>query len=684
MLAPIRSTAARHPCAPCRVAARNDGGGDSGMAMVMVLGMILTASVIVAAGLAFATNSLPLAARGAHSVTALAAAQAGIDHYLAHLNRDRNYFATLDCTNPALRGPNPDPGLASNACGYTGSTSVGWVEVQPGDPGSGEFHYDVNSTQMDQFTILLSSTGRAEGVMRTLQAKITIAGSQRYLYVTDFEDADPDNRVVYPSQAPHDHCGLSGTTNAKYWWSPSPNERSKSGSPDCVEINFVSGDVLDGPVHFNDMPLVNGSTEFRQGFTTYSPNCPKTATTSASAARDKCFRGSGSPSLSTKGARWANANLLPDTTGDLVNKPGCQYTGDTRIRFNGNGTMDVWNTGSAGTAIGFVGSPAVLASAPDCGNAANFVPASGQKHPAAKQTVPVPDGLVIYVKNGPTSATCVPGQVVNGSASGGAAADVIPTRAASGAVSDISYFLPTYRRTRGSSSTWPTTPTVTNDSHAKKFDCGLGNVYVEGTVKGRVTIAAESNVVVTGDLGIAGVTLGTAPTNDPANIVGLVAQNSVVVYHPVEITSWTSTKSGSQSCPSTPTGAITGGSNGSWCQWTANGYANITSYLSPPQSYSGKTHRWIYASIQTLKHSFWVASYNRGAAIGTLSVRGSIAQRWRGIVGTGSNPISTGFYKDYSYDKRLQTSSPPYFPPWANGEWTAETTGELSTPANIS
>ena len=54
-------------------------------------------------------------------------------------------------------------------------------------------------------------------------------------------------------------------------------------------------------------------------------------------------------------------------------------------------------------------------------------------------------------------------------------------------------------------------------------------------------------------------------------------------------------------------------------------------------------------------------------------MRGSIAQRWRGIVGTGS--IHTGYIKDYSYDKRLQTTSPPYFPPWANGDWAAETTG---------
>ncbi len=652
------------------------------MAMMMVIGFMLVAGVIVATALSYATSLQPRAVNGQDRVEALSAAQAGIDHYLGHLNQDRNYFATPDCANPALKGPNPDPAWLAN-CGWDASTPVGWVKVQPDDPKSAEFHYDVDSRQMDQFTIWVSSTGRSGNVERTLQAKVTIAGSQRYLYVTDFEDADPENTVIYPSGPAHDHCGKSGTTKAKYWWQPQPNERSKSGAPDCVEIQFIAADVLDGPVHFNDTPLINGNATFKQGYTTYATGCPKSATTSASAAKAAgCYRGSGSPSLSAKGARWGNVNLLPDTTGDIVNKPGCQFTGDTRIRFKSDGTMDVWNTMSAGTTIGFVGNPAVEPSAPDCGTPANYKPASGQKHPAAKQNVPVPDGMVIYVRNAATSATCVPGQIVNGTTSGSDAKDVIPA-ASSGLVSDIGFLHPVYTKTRTSSG-WSTNPTVQSTSHSKKFDCGLGNVYIEGTVKGRVTIAAENNIVLTGDLGIANTSLGAATGKDDSDIVGLVAQNSVVVYNPVGVSSWTVTSSGggSPSCKTKPTDTPTAGNTGAVCTYTPNTYTNLD-YLSPPATFAGdsKKHRWIYASIQTLAHSFWVESYNRGAPTGILSVRGSIAQRWRGIVGTGS--ITTGYIKDYSYDKRLQTTSPPYFPPWANGDWAAETTGELPTPDNI-
>jgi hypothetical protein len=84
----------------------------------------------------------------------------------------------------------------------------------------------------------------------------------------------------------------------------------------------------------------------------------------------------------------------------------------------------------------------------------------------------------------------------------------------------------------------------------------------------------------------------------------------------------------------------------------------------------------IYASIQTLQHSFYVQSYNKGAAQGKVIVVGSIAQKYRGAVGTG-NPISTGYVKSYSYDPRLHSRSPPYFPQWVGAAWSTVRLGEI-------
>jgi len=328
--------------------------------------------------------------------------------------------------------------------------------------------------------------------------------------------------------------------------------------------------------------------------------------------------------------------------------------------------------------------------------------------------------MVIYVTAAPSgSATCVPGQIVNGTASQSASDDIIPRGSGTTAsgVTDVSYFNPssvanttakTWRKIN--SSTWQLQGAVTQsstptaDTHPTTFDCGLGNVYIEGSVKGRVTIAAQNNIIVTGNLGVVSTTVPANSTNPPnpvgADMIGLVSANSVVMYHPVsrdfDTGSTTVSKSpsnASASCPNisnvtpqtaasssaTPTGGST--NNTVTCTWaqtktfraadTSSNYDNIPF----PGATTSSSARYLYASIQTLAHSFWVQTYNRGADIGKLSVRGSIAQKWRGAVGTSGG---TGFDKDYKYDSRLQFASPPYFPQWTNAVWGAKTTGELA------
>ena len=44
--------------------------------------------------------------------------------------------------------------------------------------------------------------------------------------------------------------------------------------------------------------------------------------------------------------------------------------------------------------------------------------------------------------------------------------------------------------------------------------------------------------------------------------------------------------------------------------------------------------------------------------MGTLTVNGAIAQKFRGAVGTTGG---TGYIKDYNYDDRLRYQEPPHF-----------------------
>jgi len=139
---------------------------------------------------------------------------------------------------------------------------------------------------------------------------------------------------------------------------------------------------------------------------------------------------------------------------------------------------------------------------------------------------------------------------------------------------------------------------------------GCGIIYVQGSYSKSLTIASDNDIVVTGDL-----------TRDGNATLGLIPNNFVRIYHPV-------TSSGSGGC---------------------NNASNSPRDID------------IDAAILSLQHSLIVDNYNCGAPLGTLTIRGAIAQRFRGPVGTGGSSVSTGYAKDYQYDDRLEYLSPPHF-----------------------
>ncbi len=133
---------------------------------------------------------------------------------------------------------------------------------------------------------------------------------------------------------------------------------------------------------------------------------------------------------------------------------------------------------------------------------------------------------------------------------------------------------------------------------------GCGNVYVKGSYTGQLTIAAENDIIINGNL-----------TKGSNGLLGLIANNFVRVYHP------------------------------------CNNSGNLAGSLTNPT---------IEAAILTINHSFIVDNYNCGEQLGALTVDGAIAQKFRGPVGTFGGG-STGYTKNYIYDDRLRYVEPPDF-----------------------
>lgn len=152
-----------------------------------------------------------------------------------------------------------------------------------------------------------------------------------------------------------------------------------------------------------------------------------------------------------------------------------------------------------------------------------------------------------------------------------------------------------------------------------------GSVYVRGSYSGKLTIAAQNDIIIDGNL-----------TRTGDGMLGLIADNFIRVYHPY------SAQEARNDC--------SGGNNGS----------GLAGSSSP---------NVIEAAILAIQHSFIVDHYDCGSQGGTLTVNGAIAQKFRGAVGTTGN---TGYLKDYNYDTRLRYYSPPYFLDPVESAWNVQ------------
>ncbi len=153
---------------------------------------------------------------------------------------------------------------------------------------------------------------------------------------------------------------------------------------------------------------------------------------------------------------------------------------------------------------------------------------------------------------------------------------------------------------------------------------GCGTAFIHGNYSGQLTVATENDVIVDGNL-----------IHSGEGVLGLVANNFVRVYHPFS-TDTVSTQTGRNQCNS--------GSNGAG---------------------SIKDLR-IDAAILAIDHSFIVDHYDCGAGLGTLTVNGAIAMKYRGPVGTTGG---RGYVKNYNYDDRLRYLQPPSFIEPAESDW---------------
>lgn len=567
--------------------------GEEGVALLSVMGITLV--VLLLAGVAF--NLAITSQRQAYDYegyeSALAAAEAGRNDYLARLNRIPNYYTTFNEGNP---GDN--------------SSLDGWAPVQEG---TGEFHVDVDTSRANsEGAVIVRSTGRVGDAERTIETTFRPDGFLDFIYFTQFEIQDP-SRVSRPASCNQFH-----------------SEGRSDGT--CGYIRFVTEDRIQGPFHTNDAMVIDGNPTFAgEATTSFRGTAGNDAFSGCTSDSNRLWRedpdnaaGTSQPVFEDD-LCWSETLDVPEdnteirqqtTWGPSVSTQGCIYYGPTYIRLDGD-QMFVRSPFS-----GEAAAPDDYETNPACGTAAEL---------DTGVLVDLPPNGVVYVDEA-SWKNC----------------DNDPH---------------------------PLDMPRPGDRTSGEYDCKDGDVFVWGELDGQLTIGADHNIYPVWDITYA----GNYPETD--DLLGLVANNDVVVYHPYAFRFVDDDGDGDADRIESFNLPVYDFNNGT---------------AAPP--FTGElpvaaSRTWddpiIHGALMAVRHSFRVQNHNRGQPYnsGDLSVRGAIAQFYRGAVGTSDQTTgdkASGYDKDYVYDDRLQYLSPPYFTtPGGDTVWSGRTWAELTPPGDL-
>ncbi len=564
---------------------RRTASGDSGVVLAAVLLTAFVMSLLGAALLVYTTKQMPQAAEHQDRQAALAAAEAGIEDYLQRINSDPEYYVKgfADTANPSFQGFVPVPGAQDSTAEYR----IDGVDI---------------TAVPTRGAIVVSATGRVGQAERSLRVELSRKKFTDYAYLSNLEVNDPRNFAKYPGATTperieelEDRCGV-------YRWQG--GQKGRSGYDSCGTLQWYNGDITDGKVHTNDLIGMSGSPRFNDKV---ESGCSPPGCGTVTDSKYRNYDGSTSAYFKYPG----DGNGFGVIAGGIVKFPtsngalkdqtqppnsGCLFTGPTRIVLKGT-YAEVYSRNSKQT------------NGSTCGG--NYT----SKGPNFMATVPMTDaGLVIYVQNVPASSSD-------------------PNHTAAGSLYSTAPFIPgakpnkspdRYRPNPGSTATVPVPNGFPLPEDKAYTDFGSnpvygpshGDVLVEGTLDGRLTIGAEDDIIITSDL------LQKDPTGD---VLGLVANNFIWNYHPV------------------------------------NGLAKGEQYEMCGGSCMHDVR--IEASLMSVKHTYGTTYFQHGASQGTITTRGSIVQYWRNNVGDGTFGTSghAGYGKRYGYDPQLQFTQPPHF-----------------------
>jgi hypothetical protein len=655
---------------------------EDGFTMLFALLALFVGSLLIAAAFTAADGDIKLSGKATVHTKAYYAAQAGVQRYLYEIQKNPNYW--IKCPKISTRKISKGE-LEQNEAPEEEYT----VETLP----SASYEKNKEKCKENVQASVLETTGAAAGTFRILStskagsgtnavehkivATFSHPGFTKYVYESNYEVEDPTNFSPEPTTCEH------------YY-----KERvEKKLTTTCPPIEFAPEDEVKGPMHTNDAAEICAEGNTKPVFGRKGRE-DAIEMLGGHYAAGGC---SNSPEILGVYTEEAEALLPPETDGELLETAGDKFSGRTEITLKAGSpnTMTVTNKGSTSTKdFPSNGVIYVENSSEGC--------AVSKYSPFDTDTIDDTGCGDVYVHGTYTESLTIASAddvIVNGNltTTGGSEGGEPTGSATLGLIAEN--FVRVYHPVKtGYSRQYeePKSEAATSEEIATET-CGTGYVKRTGTLVSEngfsthkkeikelsSTSGISSGMNVVGTYISSGTTVSSVKTS-AVELSAYPSKNSVreevwfyksasngYEYVPAlkrcvkpPETGWTYNESENLDVKGSCETGTTAGSKG-FCEYennskTCSSKATNLSASEDPNKWGALTNPIIDAAILSTKHSWIVDNYKCGAKLGELTVWGSIAQFWRGPVGTGGGG-GTGYIKNYTYDQRLATEQPPSF-----------------------
>lgn len=330
--------------------------------MVTVIGTMTVVTLLSVAALGAVGGDLSVARGDQDSKRAYDAAQAGVAWYRFQLNRDPAYWTR--CTNVPNVATGHAPVNQINDIRYTapvpGTTDATYaIEIIPNKDSAACVEGEKAAlTALQDKTLRIRSTGYANGKKRSVIAVFKRRSFLDFLYYSKFETQDPvtytpydsyyspsvsgwaagDDKTVGACARPYNDALGTGRGTRRYVGVKTGNGPTFAGI--CGEIQWVTNDKVNGPLHTEDQLLVCGSPVFGR-----SGDRVEILDATSGGVRGSSTCGAAPTFTGNKIAGATNLDTPPDNTGlaKLAVAPYV-FTGQTKIQLNGT-SATVTNNG---------------------------------------------------------------------------------------------------------------------------------------------------------------------------------------------------------------------------------------------------------------------------------------------------------------------------------------------------